>query len=111
MSDWYVMDADGAVRGPVSVEEWSAWRDTGRDSNRVARTDLDGGVFVSTVFLGLDHSHWPGDPPILFETMIFEGPWNEYQWRWATADRAKRGHEAIVAALRAGTDPTEAVPE
>lgn len=50
---------------------------------------------VSTVWLGMDHGH-DLDTPIIFETMIFEGPWDGHQWRYATIDGARRGHRLIV---------------
>jgi hypothetical protein len=65
------------------------------DQRRVAATNV-GKMWVSTVFLGLDHSWDPEGPPILFETMIFNGPWNEWQERYATWDEAVAGHEEAV---------------
>ena len=59
---------------------------------------------VSTVFLGLDHN-WNGGPPILFETMVFGGPHNEYQERYATWDQAEKDHDRVVEALKAGKSP------
>jgi len=55
----------------------------------VAKTDIDGEVEVSTVFLGLDHAVWDG-PPMLFETMIFGGPHDNSQWRTRCASRRKQ---------------------
>ena len=57
----------------------------------------DDDVFVSTVFLGLDHG-WgdrnaPNYKPILFETMIFGGKHNDFQTRYHTYDEAKEGHQ------------------
>jgi hypothetical protein len=57
-------------------------------------------VFVSTVFLGLDHG-W-GDKeasnyqPILFETMIFGGEHSDFQTRYHTFVDAVEGHEYAV---------------
>jgi hypothetical protein len=66
--------------------------------------------YVSTVFLGLDHRHWGGGPPLLFESMAFvdEGKWHEVggeRWRYHTSlgqdrysswDDAEVGHKAMV---------------
>lgn len=60
---------------------------------------------VSTVFLALDHSHYPSGPPILFETMVFGGPHDEHTDRYATWDEAVAGHNRILAALRDGRNP------
>ena len=63
---------------------------------------------ISTVFLGLDHRFFGGGPPILFETMVFEGPGPELKGlkltlgdeidtvRYASWDDAQTGHTAMV---------------
>lgn len=93
-------------RWTASLDEWSAQVDD-HAARRVGR-DQVGGVGVSTVFLGVDHN-WdvPGGPPLLFETMTFGEPFDEYCWRYSTWDEAQAGHDAVVAALRAGTDLPE----
>jgi hypothetical protein len=58
---------------------------------------------VSTVFLGLDHNFMGKGPPILFETMVFGGPFNHTLWRYATWDEAVTGHERLVECVK---DPT-----
>lgn len=63
---------------------------------RKVALDTIGGTMVSTVFLGTDHRHVPGGPPILFETMIFGGPHDEYQERFCTWDEAVAGHAAAL---------------
>ncbi len=50
-------------------------------------------LFVSTVFLGLDHSFGEG-PPLIFETMIF--PCQVYQTRYTTEKQARKGHKRAV---------------
>jgi len=57
-------------------------------------------VFVSTVFLGLDHNFMGKGPPIVFETMVFGGPFNHTMWRYATWDEAVKGHEELVKMVR-----------
>ena len=57
-------------------------------------------VFVSTVFLGLDHNFMGEGPPIVFETMVFGGPFNHTMWRYATWDEAVKGHEQLVKMVR-----------
>jgi len=111
LETWYVRDADGAVRGPMSVEAYCEELRAGsrEERNRIG-DDTVGDARVSTVFLNLDHSHHLGGPPILFETMIFGGHWDHWQWRYSGEKEARSSHAAIVAALRAGTDPNEADP-
>jgi len=65
-------------------------------NKRVRRTYLPNNVFVSTVFLGLDHRYGSG-PPLLFETMIHaDGEFIEYQTRCSTWRQALKMHWAAV---------------
>ena len=64
---------------------------------KVARTDFPNGMWVSTVFLGLDHNHWGRGPPLLFETMIFGAKdGSEYQERCSTWEEAEEMHKRAV---------------
>jgi hypothetical protein len=54
--------------------------------------DNEKGITVSTVFLGIDHG-FGGDRPVLFETMIFGGPYNDHQVRYCTWAEAEHGHQ------------------
>lgn len=67
--------------------EWSS-RFESRE-RYIAKHTIDG-VFVSTVFLGLNHGF--GETDLWFETMIFGGPHDGYQERYETLDEAKAGH-------------------
>lgn len=63
-------------------------------------------LWISTVFLGLDHS-WGLGQPVLWETMIFHGgnqrnPGHGCEcWRYSSIAAARAGHRQIVATLRA----------
>lgn len=91
MSEWY--DPDG---NPISDREVGPLM---RDPERkfVAKTHVHE-VEVSTVWLGLDHSFGDG-PPLIFETMVFGGPHDQYCERWPTKEAAQAGHDRIVAWL------------
>lgn len=103
---FWVLDGHTPV-GTNDVVEWSRMFDDTPGGRAVGKTEI-GDVYVSTVFLGVDHSFSTGGPPILFETMVFRGPLDECQWRYATWAEAEAGHAAVVAAVRAGiTDPDE----
>lgn len=78
-----------------SIEEWAK----GYQKNRIVKQEKINDVFISTVFLGLDHS-WGGGPPILFETIIFEGEHDQYQDRYCTWEEAEIGHEKAVNLVR-----------
>lgn len=80
---------------PITQEEWI---NSFRLDRHVGLTDLGTLGRVSTVFLGLNHAYRPG-PPVLFETMIFGGPMDEYQERYYTEEQAAAGHAFAVQAL------------
>jgi len=91
---------------PAPVEDLELWAAAFEDNKIVKQeivTEL-GGLwtpftypYVSTVFLGLDHNFSDHGPPIVFETMIFEGVYDQKgQWRYATWDEAIKGHERTV---------------
>lgn len=63
--------------------------------NRVVEQTTIGDIFVSTIFLGLDHNFY-GGTPILFETMIFGGFADDYQERYETWEQAEAGHKLAV---------------
>lgn len=100
MSEWpeYYILID---RLPVAVDmmTWARWF---QDADRSIGDDRIGNARVSTVFLGINYNMRMGGEPILFETMIFGGPLNDEQWRYATYDEAERGHaEAVVSVKKA----------
>ena len=75
------------VAVPCDIDECSNFKD------RIIAKDSFDGVKVSTVFLSMDHSLGKGSP-ILFETMIFGGQYDDYQWRYSTYEEAEAGHQA-----------------
>lgn len=92
---------------PISDEEFSRLRARRRPTERESwwrkRTDLGDGVEVSTVWTGTDYGD--GDPPLIFETMVFGGEWDDARWRYATKEEAWAHHDEVVAALRSGGAP------
>jgi hypothetical protein len=82
---------------PCSQQFWiSKLRDL--DYKRVAYTVI-GEMYVSTVWLGLNHSFVDG-PPEIFETMVFGGELDQEQWRYSTIEQARAGHEDVVTIVR-----------
>lgn len=53
------------------------------------------GILVSTVWLGLNHNFSHEGPPIIFETMIFGGRFDDGEWqtRCSTLEGALKMHE------------------
>lgn len=64
-------DDDDKVRSKITPTGGHGIRPCGWE--RVAFTELAETCSVSTVFLGLDHSHDDTDPPIVFETVTWWG--------------------------------------
>jgi hypothetical protein len=87
--DHYILELDGSLK-VVPLMEWARWFETAE--RHLGNDFLDEGVHVSTVFLGIDHNFGLNGPPLLFETMIFGGPHDQYQDRYATRDEALAGH-------------------
>ena len=96
MSDWYILDGHKPVKepDPINSAKWFGEHDCH------VGDDMIGDVRVSTVFLGVDHVGWYGGPPELFETMVFGGPLDLEQERYATWDEAEAGHKAMMARVQ-----------
>lgn len=93
---WYMLR--GKVPVPCDdIIEWGLWLQE-HPQERVVQQNHVGPMFVSTVFLGLNHSFDPDPtaPPILFETMILDGINDTYQTRCCTWDEAERMHEVAM---------------
>lgn len=106
MGDYY--DRNGQ---PITFEQWSALR-ADLDAfgyRRVGLTEVSRNVEVSTVWLGINHNWSDDGPPLIFETMIFGGPLDQEQWRYATEADAERGHEDAVRLARAAVQVDEEV--
>jgi len=94
---YYVLDKKRVV--PTHNAFLSALRFEGTH-RQVDHTDIGGGGYVSTVFLGLNHCF--DDTRLdVFETMVFDG--NDdgfYMQRYATWDEAVQGHNELVQKIK-----------
>ena len=99
---YYILDKDRRVVPCDDVLEWARFME--KDLRVVGRTEYKCGVWVSTVFMGLDHRIMGGGPPLVFETMVFEmtmeGGGGD-QWRYSSWDDAVIGHKAAVRKVEA----------
>jgi len=100
MSDKYILDGQQAVRC-ADLMTWARWFE--QADRHVAESVIDD-VRVSTVFLGLDHS-FGRSMPVLYETMVFGGPHDQEQERYATWEEAALGHDAMVNKVRQSCQP------
>jgi hypothetical protein len=81
---------------------WGRLRDD-EDYMRVDHDVLDD-VTVTTVWHGINVV-LGANPPRIFETMIFGGPYNLQNMRYVTKDEAAQGHRRTVEDLLAGRVP------
>lgn len=110
--DWprfYILDERGEPQRVEGALAWAAWAET---ADRHVAQDMDEGegadrVRVSTIFLGFDHGHSEGGPPVLWETMVFGGALDRWQWRYTSLADAWQGHQAVCQQVRdaRGTRP------
>jgi hypothetical protein len=96
MFNYYKLEGKSIVKCR-DMMEWATWFET---ADRHVTLEVIGGVRISTVFLGLDHSFSFTNEtrPVLFETMVFVGrdSLEEYMDRYCTYEEAEAGHKAIV---------------
>jgi hypothetical protein len=98
MSEWprYYILVD-RLPVPVDHDTWMRWFET---SDRQIGDDKIGKTRVSTVFLGIDHNFYGSSGPVLFQTLIFDGPLADEMWRYSTYAEAERGHQEAVTQAR-----------
>ena len=100
MTDKYILGGDDG-RTPVPVNDLMVWAHWFETANRRVAVDHVGPYRVSTVFIGLNHAFSEEHPPLLFETMVFEGQSGGRDMeRCSTWDEAVELHELIVARLK-----------
>lgn len=83
---------------PISMWEWAnSWE---HEDRHVEKTSLwFGFIWVSTVWLGLNHQYGEGEP-LIYETMVFIGGSGDDEERYSTLAQATRGHQAMVRRYR-----------
>ena len=91
---WYTLDNNNKPIAATSITEAAKWLDENLE-RKVVKQDYVGDVWVSTVFLGLDHA-WNSDIPVLWETMIFGGEHDQYQERYTSYEDAVKGHQTAL---------------
>lgn len=99
MWEWkYVLLPDGKTAIPEpDIKKWAPWFED--PQNRRVAFDQVGAITISTVFLGIDHSHTAHrHKPILWETMIFHafGDLEHYQERYTSYEDAVEGHQRAL---------------
>lgn len=91
------------LKGKFPVEERNMLRwARSRGGHKSLKRTYIGDIYVSTVFLGINHS-FLDSLPVLFETMVFGGEHNHYQERYYTYKQAIHGHNTAVKMVRRST--------
>lgn len=95
MGRWYTLDENNKPVVADSVIEAVEWLEENPERKALNQDYIDD-VFISTVFLGLDHAWIPGGNPVLWETMIFGGEHDQYQERYTSYEDAVEGHQKAL---------------
>ena len=92
---WYILDENNK---PVkaTIIQYGEWIEKNPERKAVKQEHIDD-IFISTVFLGLDHA-WPKNDiiPVLWETMIFGGEHDQYMDRYTSYEDAVEGHQTAL---------------
>jgi len=89
---------------PVQVEDLLEWAKWFESAERHVAVEKLGAVRISTTFLGIDHNFTGEGNPILFETMIFGGKYDQYTERYYSWEEAEEGHKAAVLMVKGVMD-------
>lgn len=92
MAEHYILE--GMI--PVPCDDFLEWAQWYQTAERHVAQDTVEGVRISTVFLGLNHQFGHSEIPILFETMVFGGAYDQEQERYSTWEQAEVGHRKWV---------------
>lgn len=99
---FYVLDAEGC---PVPCRDIPTWDDMMEQRRNVVAQTTIADVRVSTVFIGLDYNLTGNDDddprPILWETLVSGGEYDQDIVRYRTLADARAGHDAYVALVEA----------
>ncbi len=103
----YILDEQDRVVPEPDLFKWAEWFQNSDGKRTVARTRIGAG-WVSTKFLGLDHSYpeFSESAPIVWETMVFSNdhPLDQAQDRCSgNREQAQAMHEQMVARVKAAT--------
>lgn len=85
----YILNGHEVVA--CDVMTWARWFDRTEQERIVAHWRFRS-CSVSTDFVGLNYRFGGAGPPLVFETMIFCGPLDGRQERYATWEAAELGH-------------------
>lgn len=108
--DKYILDENNNVI-PADLMTWSNFFEDAK--RRTVKQETVNDLWVSTVFLGLDHNFYFREnneyyKPHVFETMIFKGVSSlNYQDRYSTWKEAEEGHQKAIQWIKDGCKEEE----
>lgn len=95
----FILDANGKPVPEPNLIKWANWFES---ANRIVKQEWIGESRVSTVFLGLDYNFHPSGPPVLWETMVFNGRLNGEMTRCSgTREQAEAMHAEMISRVQA----------
>ena len=98
MLGYYILDENREPKKADTADQWYKWFAL---ADRNIKRDDVGTSFISTVFLGMDHSLPGGLSPLLYETMIFSDDEHDgEQWRASTEKEALENHATALSLVR-----------
>ena len=98
----YILNKQGRPVLEPDLIKWSEWFEHSR-KQRIVKQEMVGKSKVSTVFLSLDHGWKLGAPPILWETLVMDGPLDHEMDRCSgTRKDALAMHKRMVKRVKKG---------
>lgn len=94
MSKFYLLDENKKPYSVALEESYKLYEDM---EMKITARDYVGDILVSTVFLGMNHNFdRESDTPVLWETMVFKGKYDDYMERYTSHEEALAGHKRIL---------------
>jgi len=78
----------------ILCEDVKTWGEFMENQDRVVKKTEFGDIYISTVFIGLNHS-LEDNKILLFETLVFKGPLDSEMERYHTWEEAEAGHDKM----------------
>jgi hypothetical protein len=95
---FYILDGK-RLKVAKDALEWAYFFEDA--NNRIVANDqLQSGIEVSTIFLGIDSNLGQSGFPLLFETMVFGGPMDGHRRRHTVYLEAENYHKKIVKEIK-----------